>query len=100
MVQQYIGAPIHRKEDVRFLTGGAEYIDDVKIPGTLHAAILRSPHAHARISGIDSSQALAISGVRAVFTFDDISSLAKPIPLRVFPLPGMEKYLQLALASD
>ena len=47
----YIGAPIARKEDLRFLTGRARYVDDVKLPGMLHAAIVRSPHAHARIAG-------------------------------------------------
>ena len=60
MVQPYIGAPIRRKEDVRFLTGKATFVDDVKLPNMHHAAILRSPHAHAKIVSIDSSQALAI----------------------------------------
>ena len=100
MVQQYIGAPIRRKEDVRFLTGRGEYIDDIKMPGMLHAAILRSPHAHARIISIDASQALTITGVRAVYTFDDIAPVPKPIPVRVFALPGMENFLQPPLARD
>ena len=100
MTQKYIGAPIRRKEDVRFLTGSARYIDDVKFPDMLHAAILRSPHAHARITGIDPSQALAIEGVHAVFTFKDIAYLAKPIPVRVFDLEGLSDYLQLPLAED
>ena len=100
MVQQYIGAPVRRKEDVKFLTGTGEYIDDIKLPGMLHATILRSPHAHARIINIDASQALAIPGVRSVYTFDDIAPVAKPIPVRVFALSGLEKYLQLPLARD
>ena len=49
MAQTYIGAPIRRKEDKRFLTGKGQFVDDVKLPNMLHGAILRSPHAHARI---------------------------------------------------
>jgi len=100
MTQKYIGAPIRRKEDVRFLTGSSKYIDDVKLPGMLHAAILRSPHSHARITGIDPSVALATEGVEAVFTFKDIAHLAKPIPVRVFDLDGLGDYRQLPLAED
>jgi aerobic carbon-monoxide dehydrogenase large subunit len=66
----------------------------------LHAAILRSPHAHARIIAIDATQALALPGVVAVFTFQDIAPLAKPIPLRLYPLPGLEQFLQYPLARD
>ncbi len=100
MTQKYIGASIRRKEDVRFLTGSAQYVDDVKLPGMLHAAILRSPHAHARITGIDPSRARAIEGVQAVFTFQDIAHLAKPIPVRVFDLEGLSDYRQLPLAEN
>ncbi len=99
MTQPYIGAPLRRKEDVRFLTGQGEYLDDISRPGILHAAILRSPHAHARIQAIDTSAALAMEGVAAVFTYDDIASLAKAIPVRVFELPGMDRFLQEPLAS-
>ena len=98
--QQYIGAPIRRKEDVRFLTGAGEYIDDIKLPGMLHAAVLRSPHAHAKVTGIDASQAMTMPGVWSVHTFADIAALAKPIPVRVFELPGMDRFLQHPLAND
>ena len=100
MAQTYIGSPIKRKEDVRFLTGTAQFTDDVKLPGMLHAAILRSPHPHARIISIDTTQAQNLQGVQAVFTFEDIASLAKPIPMRVFILAGLEKFLQHPLARD
>ncbi len=63
MAQAYIGAPIRRREDVRFLTGKATFVDDIKLPYMLHAAILRSARAHARITAIDASRALAIPGV-------------------------------------
>ena len=95
-----IGAPMRRREDVRFLTGRATFVDDIKLPHLLHAAILRSPHAHARIRSIDVAPALAIAGVEAVFTYDDIAPCAKTIPLRLYPLPGLERFLQHPLAQD
>jgi carbon-monoxide dehydrogenase large subunit len=100
MAQTYIGAPIRRREDVRFLTGKATFVDDIKLPYMLHAAILRSPQAHARITAIDASLALAIPGVVAVFTFQDIASYAKPIPIRLYPLEGLERFLQYPLARE
>ena len=102
MAQTYIGAPITRKEDVRFLTGKATFTDDVKAQHLLHAAVLRSPHAHARILSIDASKALEIAGVVAVFTFRSIeeSQEPRPIPIRLVPLPGLERFLQYPLARD
>ena len=96
----YIGAPIRRREDVRFVTGTGQYLDDVTLPGMLHAAILRSPHAHARIKGIETAAALELDGVTAVFTYSDMAELAKPIPMRVFPLPGLDDFLQTPLSAD
>ena len=96
----YIGAPIPRREDVRFVTGKGQYLDDVRLSGTLHAAILRSPHAHAHVRGIEISSALALDGVVSVFTYADMAELAKPIPMRVFPLPGLDNYLQTPLSAD
>src|SRR3989441_10649534 len=63
-----IGDPIKRKEDGRFLRGKGNYIDDLTLPGMLHMAILRSPHAHARIKSVDTSAAAAKPGVIAVVT--------------------------------
>src|SRR5262247_3813770 len=63
-----IGESIKRKEDGRFLVGRGNYLDDVSLPGMLHMAILRSPHAHARIRSIDTSAASAVPGVIAVVT--------------------------------
>jgi len=100
MVQTYIGAPIRRREDIRFLTGKATFVDDIKLSHMLHAAILRGPQAHARIMAIDASLALAIPGVVAVFTFQDIASYAKPIPIRLYPLEGLERFLQYPLARE
>ena len=98
--QSYIGAPIRRREDVRFVTGTGQYLDDIRLSGMLHAAILRSPHSHARVRGIDTTAALALDGVVAVFTHADMAELLKPIPMRVFPLPGLDNYLQRPLPGD
>ena len=98
--QPYIGQPLRRREDVRFVTGRGQYLDDVRLPGMLHAAILRSPHAHARVRSIDASAAQALDGVEAVFTYADMADLAKTIPMRVFPLPGLDDYLQMPLSAD
>src|SRR6266851_9099811 len=63
-----IGESIKRKEDARFLRGQGNYLDDISLPGMLHMAILRSPHAHARIRSVDGSAAAAVPGVVAVVT--------------------------------
>jgi carbon-monoxide dehydrogenase large subunit len=68
-----IGQPIQRKEDVRFLTGGGTFTDDVNVHGQTHAYFLRSPHAHARIRSIDRAQAATVPGVLAIFTGDDLA---------------------------
>src|SRR5262245_1414553 len=79
----YIGAPVERIEDLRFLRGRGEYIDDIRHEGEWHAAIFRSPVAHATIRSIDASAALAVSGVHAVLTANDIERPLPRIPLRV-----------------
>ena len=98
MTQTYIGAPIRRGEDIRFLTGKATFIDDVKLPGMLYAAVLRSPHAHARIKSVDVSEALKLTGVVSVLTFADLPAGVKPIPLRMYQLDGLDRFLQYPLA--
>jgi aerobic carbon-monoxide dehydrogenase large subunit len=69
----YIGRPLRRREDHKFLTGKGRYVDDIRLPGTLHLAILRSVHAHAVITGIDVSSARAAPGVRLVLPGADLS---------------------------
>ncbi|MCH7622380.1 MAG: xanthine dehydrogenase family protein molybdopterin-binding subunit, partial [Chloroflexi bacterium] len=102
MAQKYIGAPIRRKEDRRFLTGQGQFVDDVKLPNLLHAAILRSPHAHARILSIDTSAALEMDGVAGVITYQDIEETVepRPIPIRMRSYPGIDRFLQYPLAKD
>ncbi|TVR06098.1 MAG: xanthine dehydrogenase family protein molybdopterin-binding subunit [Salinarimonadaceae bacterium] len=69
-----IGAPVRRKEDQRFITGKGRYTDDLVRPGQAHAYFLRSPHAHAEIVRIDPAAALAMPGVLAVLTGDDLAA--------------------------
>jgi aerobic carbon-monoxide dehydrogenase large subunit len=61
---RYVGQPLRRREDFKFLTGNGRYVDDIKVPGMLYLAILRSPHAHAVITEVDLSAARAAAGVR------------------------------------
>ena len=98
----YIGKPLTRKEDVRFLTGRGKYTDDFKFQHLIHAAILRSPHPHARILTIDASKAREMPGVEAVFTFQDVADTLEPRPIsfRMAALPGLEKFLQYPIAND
>ena len=69
--QKLVGAPVLRKEDAEFLTGDARYTDDLVVPGMLWMAVVRSPYAHARIKGVDTSEALAMPGVVAAFSGAD-----------------------------
>jgi len=74
-----IGAPVKRREDQRLLTGRGRFVADLVLPGMLHVAFLRSPHAHARILGIDTTAARACGGVAAVVTGEELRDHARPI---------------------
>jgi carbon-monoxide dehydrogenase large subunit len=79
---KFFGQSIKRREDPRLITGKGNFVDDVKLPGTLHACFVRSPHAHAKIGSIDSAAARALKGVVAVYTGKEmIDSGVKPIPV-------------------
>jgi aerobic carbon-monoxide dehydrogenase large subunit len=78
----FFGSSIKRREDPRLITGRGNYVDDVKVPFCTYAAFVRSPHAHAKISSIDSSAARAMKGVLAVYTGKDLADGGiKPIPV-------------------
>jgi carbon-monoxide dehydrogenase large subunit len=99
---KHFGARVTRTEDPALLTGRARYVDDIKLPGTLHACFVRSPHAHARIRAIDTKAALAISGVHAVLVADDLPPrmATGQIPMLV-PNPSIKTArTQLALARE
>jgi len=73
--ERLFGKAIKRREDPRFITGRGQYVDDVRLPGMTYAAFVRSPHAHARIAGIDAAEARRHHGVLAVFTGQDMSGV-------------------------
>jgi len=98
-----IGAPVERVEDERLLRGQGAYVDDLKRPDMLHAAVLRSPLAHGRIRSIDISAALAMPGVHAVITAADIVielGAVPVIPLRQEALPELEPFHQPVIADS
>ncbi|MGE0296163.1 xanthine dehydrogenase family protein molybdopterin-binding subunit [Pseudonocardia sp.] len=76
----WVGKSIRRIEDPKFLRGRGGYIGDMTVPGMLHAAVLRSPHAHAVIAAIDTVEALAAPGVHAVITGAQAADLVDPLP--------------------
>jgi len=96
---KFIGAPIKRLEDPRLLVGGGRYVDDLARPGMVHAVIVRSPHAHARVVHVDARRALAQKGVLACVTGADLGGVP-PIPIRQGAKPGHAAYLQSPLAGD
>jgi len=78
---KFIGDRLLRKEDPRLVQGHGRYVGDIALPGMLHAAILRSPHAHARFGAIDAARAMEIPGVVAVVTFADLGEAARRLPI-------------------
>ncbi len=100
MSSRIFGSGIRRREDPRLITGSATYTDDIRLPGMAHAAMLRSSHAHARITRIDTEKAGVAPGVVAVYTGADIEGALQPMPcawllpdseLRVAPYPCIAK---------
>jgi len=77
---EYAGS-VRRREDPRLITGAGEFVDDLRVPGCLHAAMLRSPHAHARIVSIDASAVRQALGVVGVFAAADLGAVGGPIPI-------------------
>src|SRR3984893_18732177 len=100
MGAKHFGARVARLEDPALLTGRGRFVDDVKLPGALHASFVRSPHPHARIRAIDAAAARAMPGVHAVLAADDLPArMARgQIPMLV-PNPSIKTpRTQLALA--
>ena len=101
MTTRILGSGIRRREDPRLITGGATYTDDVQLPGMVYAAILRSPHAHAKINSIDTTAAKSSPGVVAVFTGSDADGVLSPIPCAWIPPDADVKAVDHpALATD
>jgi len=101
MSAKIFGSGIRRREDPRLITGTAQYTDDIVLPGMLHAAILRSPHAHARIRRIDTARAKKAPGVVAVYTAADTESVLKPMPCAwLLPNANLKVAVYPQLAKD
>jgi carbon-monoxide dehydrogenase large subunit len=79
VLSRYAGAEVRRKEDPRLITGSSTYVDDVQLPGMLHAAIVRSPYGHATITKVDASDALGMPGVVAVLSGQDLKQICGPL---------------------
>ena len=99
MTESPVGASPRRKEDTPLLLGRGRYLDDLKRPGTAHLGVVRSVHAHARIRGIDATEARAMPGV-AVFTAADLPEIARGIPAPFGGMSSTRPYVQAVLASD
>ncbi|HEX3178293.1 MAG TPA: xanthine dehydrogenase family protein molybdopterin-binding subunit [Methylomirabilota bacterium] len=94
-----VGTSVKRREDGRLVAGRARYLDDIAVPGMLHLAVVRSPHAHARVRGVARDAALALEGVSAVLTLADLPECAGSVPPLV-PAAGMHAYVHPVLAGD
>jgi carbon-monoxide dehydrogenase large subunit len=102
MASTWFGASVKRKEDPALLTGRGRFVDDIHLPHMLHAAFVRSPYAHARVTGIDTNAAQAVDGVHLVLTHAEL-----PESMRTRVLPVMmpnpiirQPFMPLALARD
>jgi carbon-monoxide dehydrogenase large subunit len=100
MATRIFGSGIRRREDPRLITGAATYTDDLSLPGMVHAAMLRSPHAHARVKRIDTSRAKKAPGVLAVFAGPEIEGL-QPMPCAwLLPNSNLKVAKYACAASD
>jgi carbon-monoxide dehydrogenase large subunit len=98
-INTFIGSPVERVEDLRFLRGRGQYVDDLVRQGQWHAAIVRSPVAHGRLRAIDATRVRAMQGVHAVVTACDLDRPIPRIPFRR-PSPAIVPYAQPVLADD
>ena len=94
-----VGTRIRRKEDARLVAGRGRYLDDITVPRMLHLGLVRSPHAHARIVGIDGEAARRLDGAAIVWTLQDLPELAATVPPLV-PEPRRRRHVHPALAGS
>ena len=90
MTTQVFGTSVKRREDPRLITGNGNYVDDIKLVGLLHMVLVRSPHAHATIKSIDTSDAKAVDGVVAVFTGEELADQLGSLPVG-WPVPDTKE---------
>src|SRR5437879_703361 len=98
-MSKYVGQRVKRTEDPRLIKGLAHYVDDIRLPDTLHVAFVRSMYAHARITGIDTSEAMKVPAVGAVYTGKDVASKIGPVPCAA-ALPDLKVPDYRVLATD
>lgn len=98
-VKSYFGRAMKRVEDPRLITGAATYVDDIRLPGLLHLAVLRSPHAHAKINRIVTEPAKALPGVVGVFTGADLNAHCGIVPC-ASALPDLKAPRHTVLAGE
>src|SRR5271165_3237499 len=79
--RKMVGRSLKRKEDLRFLIGASKFVDDIKLPGTLHAYVVRSTYAHAKISSINLRQAISSPGVHHIYTAEEIQGRITTLPI-------------------
>jgi carbon-monoxide dehydrogenase large subunit len=99
MPNKYVGQRLKRTEDPRLIKGLAHYVDDIRLPDTLHVVFVRSIYAHARIAGIDVTEAVKAPGVVAVYTGKDIATKVGPVPCAA-ALPDLKVPDYRVLATD
>src|SRR4026208_1845435 len=99
MGAKYFGAAVKRREDPRYLRGEGRFVDDIKLPGMLHAALVRSPHAPARITALRTQAAGALPGVAHVYTFADLERWMKPLPLFGAIPPGLAARVEATMRA-
>ena len=95
-----VGRSVRRLENARRVRGEGNYVDDVHVPGMLHATVVRSPVAHARVRALDASAARSMPGVEAILGAGELGESLRPIPIRLVPDDRLLRYLQLPLATD
>src|SRR5213594_4908982 len=96
----HVGSSARRGDDPRLLTGRGRYVDDVTLPRMVHVAFVRSPHAHARVVGIDAGDARRAPGVACVLTGGDTARLCKPYRGILEHYRGMKTGAMLPLATE
>jgi carbon-monoxide dehydrogenase large subunit len=103
-MMRYMGQPLKRFEDAKLLTGRGSFVDDIQLPGMLYAAVLRSPHAHARLRSVDASAARHLPGIVAALSGEDIAGILTEVPTRPmagdWALDAMQPVEQPVLAQD
>src|SRR5947209_18505211 len=100
MATRWFGAPVQRTEDPRLLRGKGSYVDDIDLPDMLHAAVLRSPYARARIISIDPSAARELPGVNLVLTAAELGEVLEPSPFSIPHHALTQPRTQLPLALN